>query len=203
MAKAASGRLTALLLAITAVGALIPLLGNAPLVLAISAAVFGNAFFAVVSSATAFARLNYPPNAWPSSIARVTLAFSIGQTLGPIPTGAIADVFGSPVLCAQHLSRHAGCRRRRLYDPYDRHARRDAANPAAPAGKERLMLIMLAWLAARATRFVRSRRGQTKSHHALARMERRQLRDIGLVCADAQIRRLPFANAEAQFGMIR
>jgi len=95
MAKAASGRLTALLLAITAVGALIPLLGNTSLVLAISATVFGNAFFAVVSSATAFARLNYPPNAWPSSIALVTLAFSIGQTLGPIATGAITDAFGS------------------------------------------------------------------------------------------------------------
>lgn len=95
MARAASGRLTALLLAITAVGALIPALGSAPLVLAISAAVFGNAFFAVVSSATAFARLNYPPNAWPSSIAMVTLAFSIGQTLGPIATGAITDAFGS------------------------------------------------------------------------------------------------------------
>src|SRR6185312_3562605 len=93
MAKAASGRLTALLLAITAVGALIPLLGNAPLVLAISAVVFGNAFFAVVSSATAFARLNYPSNAWPSSIAMVTLAFSVGQTLGPIATGAMTDAF--------------------------------------------------------------------------------------------------------------
>ncbi len=95
MAKAASGRLTALLLAITAVGALIPLLGNTPLVLALSAAVFGNAFFAVVSSATAFARLNYSRNVWPSSIALVTLAFSIGQTLGPIATGAITDAFGS------------------------------------------------------------------------------------------------------------
>ena len=95
MAKAASGRLTALLLAITAVGALIPLLGNAPLVLAISAVVFGNALFPVVSSVTAFARLNYPSNAWPSSIAMVTLAFSVGQTLGPIATGAMTDAFGS------------------------------------------------------------------------------------------------------------
>jgi hypothetical protein len=34
-------------------------------------------------------------------------------------------------------------------------------------------------------------------------MERRQLRDIGLACADAQSRHLHFANAEAQLGMIR
>jgi len=95
MAKAASGRLTAMLLAITAFGALIPALAGGPLVLAISAAVFGNAFFAVVSSATAFARLNYPPSTWTSSIAIVTLAFSIGQMLGPIATGAITDAFGN------------------------------------------------------------------------------------------------------------
>ena len=95
MAKAASGRLTAMLLAITAFGALIPALAGGPLVLAISAAVFGNAFFAVVSSATAFARLNYPPSTWTSSIAIVTLAFSIGRMLGPIATGAITDAFGN------------------------------------------------------------------------------------------------------------
>ena len=95
MAKAQSGRLTALLIAITAIGALIPLLGNAPLVLAISAAVFGNAFFAVVSSTTAFARLNFPAAAWPKAIAMMSIAFGIGQICGPIATGAITDAMGS------------------------------------------------------------------------------------------------------------
>src|SRR5215475_359245 len=75
MAKAVSGRLAAALLAITAIGALIPLVGNTPFLLAISAIIFGNAFFAVTSSATAFARLNYLPSAWPHSIARITLSF--------------------------------------------------------------------------------------------------------------------------------
>jgi predicted MFS family arabinose efflux permease len=95
MARARSGRLTALLIAMTAIGALIPLLGNSPLVLAISAAVFGNAFFAVVSSTTAFARLNYSTSAWPRAIALMTVAFGLGQTFGPIATGAITDAMGS------------------------------------------------------------------------------------------------------------
>ena len=56
---------------------------------------FGVAFFAVVASTTAFVRLNYPPDAWPKAIAIVTIAFGIGQTLGPIAVGAITDATGS------------------------------------------------------------------------------------------------------------
>ena len=60
-----------------------------------SALVFGVAFFAVVGSTTAFVRFNYPPAAWPKGIAAMTIAFGIGQTLGPIAVGAITDAFGS------------------------------------------------------------------------------------------------------------
>jgi len=95
MAKARSGRVTALLIAITSVGALIPLMGNSSLVLAASAVIFGNAFFAVVSSTTSFSRLNYPAEAWPKAIALMTTAFGIGQIAGPIVTGAITDTVGS------------------------------------------------------------------------------------------------------------
>ena len=63
--------------------------------LAISALVFGVAFFAVVGSTTAFVRFNYPPAAWPTAIAAMTIAFGIGQTLGPIVVGAITDAMGS------------------------------------------------------------------------------------------------------------
>jgi predicted MFS family arabinose efflux permease len=48
-----------------------------------------------VGSTTAFVRLNYPPTAWPTSIAAMTIAFGIGQTLGPIAVGAITDAVGS------------------------------------------------------------------------------------------------------------
>lgn len=63
--------------------------------LAISALVFGVAFFAVVTATTAFVRFNYPAALWPSAIAAMTIAFGIGQTLGPIVTGWITDATGS------------------------------------------------------------------------------------------------------------
>jgi predicted MFS family arabinose efflux permease len=53
--------------------------------------------------ALAFARLNYPPNAWPGSIALAALAFGAGQVLGPVATGAMADAFGS-LSCALNIS---------------------------------------------------------------------------------------------------
>ena len=56
---------------------------------------FGVAFFAVVGSTTAFVRFNYPPAAWPRAIAAMTIAFGVGQTVGPIAVGAITDAFGS------------------------------------------------------------------------------------------------------------
>ena len=60
-----------------------------------SAFVFGLAFFPVVAATTAFARLSYPPAAWPTVISILTIDFGLGQTLGPFVTGAITDVTGS------------------------------------------------------------------------------------------------------------
>jgi predicted MFS family arabinose efflux permease len=89
------GLATTIILGVNALGAALPIFGHSPLLLAISALVFGVAFFAVVGSTTAFARLNYPPEAWPTAIAAMTIAFGIGQTLGPIVVGAITDAVGS------------------------------------------------------------------------------------------------------------
>ncbi|WP_291687414.1 YbfB/YjiJ family MFS transporter [Bradyrhizobium sp.] len=89
------GLSTAIILGVNALGASLPLFGHSPLLLAISALVFGVAFFAVVGSTTAFVRLNYPPSAWPKGIAAMTIAFGIGQTLGPIAVGAVTDAMGS------------------------------------------------------------------------------------------------------------
>ena len=86
---------TTIILAVNAVGAALPLFGHSALLLTISALVFGVSFFAVVASTTAFVRFNYPPAAWPTAIAAMTIAFGIGQTLGPIATGAITDAMGS------------------------------------------------------------------------------------------------------------
>ncbi len=89
------GLSTAIILGVNALGAALPLFGHSAALLAVSALVFGVAFFAVVGSTTAFVRYNYPPSAWPTGIAAMTIAFGIGQTLGPIAVGAVTDAFGS------------------------------------------------------------------------------------------------------------
>lgn len=95
MALDRGGIATAIVLGTNAVGAALPLLGHSPLLLTVSALVFGVAFFAVVASTTAFVRFNYPPGAWPGAIAAMTIAFGVGQILGPIVVGAITDATGS------------------------------------------------------------------------------------------------------------
>ena len=95
MALDRGGFSTAIILGVNAIGAGLPLFGHGTALLAISAVVFGVSFFAVVASTTAFVRFNYPPETWPSGIAVVTIAFGIGQTLGPIAVGAITDAMGS------------------------------------------------------------------------------------------------------------
>lgn len=89
------GLSTAIILGTNAIGAGLPMLGHSPAWLAVSAVVFGVAFFAVVGSTTAFVRFNYPPETWPRAIAAMTISFGVGQTLGPIVVGAITDALGS------------------------------------------------------------------------------------------------------------
>jgi len=95
LARNSGGRSTAVILGVNAVGAALPLLGHSALLLTVSALVFGVSFFPIVGSTTAFVRFNYPPAAWPRGIAAMTIAFGIGQTLGPTAVGAITDAFGS------------------------------------------------------------------------------------------------------------
>ncbi|ABD05045.1 conserved hypothetical protein [Rhodopseudomonas palustris HaA2] len=95
MAMDRGGMSTTIILGVNAVGAVLPLFGLSPLMLAISALVFGVSFFAVVASTTAFVRFNYSQAQWPGAIAAMTIAFGIGQTLGPLLVGAITDAIGS------------------------------------------------------------------------------------------------------------
>jgi predicted MFS family arabinose efflux permease len=95
IAKGQSGMTTAIILGVNALGAALPLLSPSPVMLAFSALVFGVAFFAVVTTTTAFVRFNYPVTSWPSAIAAMTIVFGIGQTIGPIATGALTDAMGS------------------------------------------------------------------------------------------------------------
>jgi predicted MFS family arabinose efflux permease len=95
LAHDSGGISTAIILGVNAIGAAIPLFGHSTAWLTTSALVFGVSFFAVVGSTTAFVRFNYPTAAWPTAIAAMTIAFGIGQTLGPTVTGAITDALGS------------------------------------------------------------------------------------------------------------
>jgi predicted MFS family arabinose efflux permease len=95
LARDNGGSSTAIILAVNAVGAALPLFGHSAVLIAMSALVFGVAFFAVVASTTVFVRFNYPPAAWPTAIAALTIAFGTGQTLGPVVTGAITDALGN------------------------------------------------------------------------------------------------------------
>src|SRR6478672_12347615 len=58
LARNSGGISTAIILGVNALGAALPLFGHSALLLAISALVFGVAFFAVVASTTAFVRFN-------------------------------------------------------------------------------------------------------------------------------------------------
>jgi predicted MFS family arabinose efflux permease len=95
LARDSGGVSTAIILGVNAAGAALPLLGHSTAWLTTSALVFGVSFFAIVGSTTAFVRFNYSPAAWPTAIAAMTIAFGVGQTLGPIATGAITDAMGS------------------------------------------------------------------------------------------------------------
>ena len=107
------GVATAIILGVNAIGAGLPLFGKSAGLLAISALVFGVSFFALVGSTTAFVRFNYPPSAWPKGIAAMTIAFGIGQILGPTAVGAATDALGSLSYALEYLRRPAGAGRNR------------------------------------------------------------------------------------------
>lgn len=93
--RSRGGGATAIVTAVTGVGALIPFLASSPAALALSAAIFGCGFFAVTTSTTAFVRFNFSSQAWPKAIGILTTAFGVGQMLGPIVAGAVTDATGS------------------------------------------------------------------------------------------------------------
>lgn len=59
-----------------------------------SAALFGAAFFIVPTAATSLSRKRFSPQHWARAMAWFTVLFALGQTLGPIAAGALADLTG-------------------------------------------------------------------------------------------------------------
>jgi len=81
----------ALLTGLSALAAALPLLSGAQPLLLLSGALFGSTLLAVVTSTTVFVRRNLPAAQWPAGIGAMTVAFSIGQTAGPLITGLVTD----------------------------------------------------------------------------------------------------------------
>ncbi|MCX4163024.1 MULTISPECIES: YbfB/YjiJ family MFS transporter [Paraburkholderia] len=82
---------TAATVAMVAVGAVLPLTWPTAAGAYLSAILFGGSFLAVVAAVTSFARRAAQPHAWTAAIAALTVAFGVGQCIGPILSGALSD----------------------------------------------------------------------------------------------------------------
>ncbi|QEI06913.1 YbfB/YjiJ family MFS transporter [Pigmentiphaga aceris] len=73
------------------VGAVVALVWPGPVGAYLSALLFGGSFLAVVASAAAFARKSAPPQSWTAAIGAMTIAFGLGQCIGPVLSGLLSD----------------------------------------------------------------------------------------------------------------
>ena len=91
LARVQGGQALALACLATGVGTLLPLVVPGPTGLLLSAATFGGSFFIAPTAITAFGRKNLPEASWGRSVALFTCVFAVGQTLGPVVAGGLAD----------------------------------------------------------------------------------------------------------------
>lgn len=88
------GRALPVLLAVVTAGVALPLASTSPLVLGMSAALFGSAFLTVSAAVTTLIRDARPHPEWSPVLARFTVLFAAGQVIGPAVTGVLADRVG-------------------------------------------------------------------------------------------------------------
>lgn len=82
----------------TGVGVLCALVISAPFGVILSASLVGLSFYIVPTAATNFGRKNFAQVQWGRSFAAFTIVFSVGQMIGPIAAGALADATESIAL---------------------------------------------------------------------------------------------------------
>ena len=82
---------TAATLAGVMIGAAVPLIWGGAAGAYLSAILFGGSFLAVLAAVTSFARRAAKPHAWTAAIAALTIAFGLGQCIGPLLSGALSD----------------------------------------------------------------------------------------------------------------
>jgi len=88
-------RTLAAALFVVSVGAAIPLISTTLPAMIVSALFFGAAMFTVPSAVTTLVKTSLPKNAWGSAVAVFTVLFAIGQSIGPVLTGWLADATNS------------------------------------------------------------------------------------------------------------
>jgi predicted MFS family arabinose efflux permease len=76
---------------VISIGAAIPLYSTALPAMILSACFFGMAMFSVPTSITDLIKTSLPKTAWGPAMAVFTVVFAIGQSIGPVLTGWIAD----------------------------------------------------------------------------------------------------------------
>ena len=91
LARLPAGRGIFVVLLVLGVGAILPLVFSGTAAAFLSAALFGGSFLAVVTAITHVARQATPPASWTQVIGALTVAFALGQCLGPILAGALSD----------------------------------------------------------------------------------------------------------------
>ncbi len=95
LARWDSGVPLALACAVTGIATLLPWILPGVLGFALSALLFGLAVFIGPGAVTSFGRKNLPQALWGKSVSLFTLIFAIGQTVGPVAAGVIADMTGT------------------------------------------------------------------------------------------------------------
>lgn len=85
----------AFLSVVVAVGAALPLFSSQLAIAYLSALVFGSALFTVPATTTVFVRRNFIASEWPKALGTLTVAFGIGQIVGPTLGGYVSDVNAS------------------------------------------------------------------------------------------------------------
>ena len=91
LARLRGGRGPATVLAVLSAGALLPLVSRSPEAAMGSALLFGGSFLSVLTAVTVVARRSLQPHHWTPAIAGLTVAFALGQCLGPVLAGVLSD----------------------------------------------------------------------------------------------------------------
>jgi predicted MFS family arabinose efflux permease len=91
LARLKGGRGAAAVIAVVTLGAALPLVSGGRPVAYLSALFFGGSFLSTITAVTSFARRAAPADAWTKAIAALTVAFGIGQCIGPILSGYLSD----------------------------------------------------------------------------------------------------------------